>query len=1098
MAFIGTCLSSCCFLEEHPRDPLPGRPSSGLHQEIDLDPIPSLPQQPQSTLPMTTTGASEPWLHPLEAFVNLAAYEPTSLAIFTNESGSPETVTYLEAWERAYAIAQGLQALPDWSDDVSVVALHVEPEVHWVLFTYALWILGRKVINFALNWPASIRTIICHRLNIKFILYESSKPGPTPDVHMVSASSLPRLSTVPPPSLDLCAPLQEYVGYISTSGTTGIPRTFPAPHRMGNTLKPSWPGRYISNGVFQAPSFSVTMGWLLSSANVKGSLWFPRLTPNVVDKVKEAIALLNSGMQLLFQSPSFMNMTFRMAQSMDKSAKWPAVKSIVMGGEMLPPVLVHQARELCPNALIRSIYGSSETGAVGIAAYFVLSPAEPVPTRLVYTLRIPNVRIALVDNAGQRLGPETKRGILCFAIERNDPKGDHPDFHTTGPQDPLASFGYFADGTPRICTMDDAELVRESEFVIHGRSGRRVKVNGINVDLGALESLLLAEMRKEITHCNITQTADLKITMLYVLARSSSTKLTPSHILTKTEYIFALQNIPKIPIHNFLELTEIPLNGSGKTDLNRLQRLAEQASCHGLAMGFPPLELNSDTESKIAAKVSRLGSEIVGIDAYGGRNYYIAGIGFDSLTVVRLAIAIKEEFGVEISPMTLLSHGMTPQIVASIIQESLDDRPFNPPATDLTFEVVQLDDASISAERFRPYAATERPRAILLTGATGFLGSFLLFELAERFPDTSIVCLARAEDDRKALERVRANCHALVLESRTEGKTKYDIWDRVTAVRGDLGQPLWGLATDVWLELARSIDLIVHNGAEVHWLHSYERLKSPNVLGTLTALKLATTDHLKAVHFISTMGAIPLLSRGGGRYREEIYPSPNISGGYGQTKWVSEQLVSRARSRGVPATVVRPSIITGDSVYGVSNSDDYIWRFIRGCIEMKATPSQVSNVYMSMSPVDYVAAAIAEIVAFPAALDKFVFHISCPRSSISQKAMFEQASAMGWQLLFVTADQFEFLLRQANNPKLNILYPLMVFVGTMDFHSVDDSNTRSIVSATCPEVSESFGRCLQYLAHVGYLPPPANPAAAMHKSIEYPEVSVFSRTGRHQ
>lgn len=42
-----------------------------------------------------------------------------------------------------------------------------------------------------------------------------------------------------------------------------------------------------------------------------------------------------------------------------------------------------------------------------------------------------------------------------------------------------------------------------------------------------------------------------------------------------------------------------------------------------------------------------------------------------------------------------------------------------------------------------------------------------------------------------------------------------------------------------------------------------------------------------------------------------------LASGYGQTKWVSEQLIMRARARGVPATIIRPGYIVGDSVTGV-------------------------------------------------------------------------------------------------------------------------------------------------------------------------------------
>lgn len=71
--------------------------------------------------------------------------------------------------------------------------------------------------------------------------------------------------------------------------------------------------------------------------------------------------------------------------------------------------------------------------------------------------------------------------------------------------------------------------------------------------------------------------------------------------------------------------------------------------------------------------------------------------------------------------------------------------------------------------------------------------------------------------------------------------------------------------------------------------------------------------------------------------------SKGLTAGYGQTKWVSEQLILRARARGVPATIIRPGYIVGDSVSGVTNTDDFIWRLVKGCIQLGKVP-RISNV----------------------------------------------------------------------------------------------------------------------------------------------------------
>src|SRR5204863_3626248 len=58
--------------------------------------------------------------------------------------------------------------------------------------------------------------------------------------------------------------------------------------------------------------------------------------------------------------------------------------------------------------------------------------------------------------------------------------------------------------------------------------------------------------------------------------------------------------------------------------------------------------------------------------------------------------------------------------------------------------------------------------------------------------------------------------------------------------------------------------------------------------------------------------------------------------GYGQTKWVSEQLVRAAGRRGLHGSVVRPGYILGDSEAGVCNTDDFLVRMLKGCIQLSA------------------------------------------------------------------------------------------------------------------------------------------------------------------
>ncbi|KAI9203800.1 male sterility protein-domain-containing protein [Polychytrium aggregatum] len=891
--------------------------------DSDDEPGPSPASNPPYSPPTMTTADSSSaqqhaspaeavaasWRHPLEALINLARDEPDCLAIYTHENSCTETFSYRQTWDRAYSIAQGLRTLPNWSEDDKVVALYCEPETHWVFYTYALWILGKQVIYFALNWPATVRNHLAQRLNIKYVLYGLSKPGRVHGSELIDARTFPLLETIPEPSLAVCAPLNDFIGFLSTSGTTGIPKTYPVAHKLGLSVRSAMDLPYIRQGVFQAPSFTAAMMTMLLTPNMKSSMWFPKPSPNIVEKAKGVVALLDDGMDFVKATPSFMRIVFKTAQSMREHVQWPEVKYVVLMAEMIPVPLVQLARDLCPNSIIHCGYGSSEAGIIQAFSMCTLHPTDPVPTKLVYVLRKPNVRCLLVDDQGDPVAPEPgSTGILCLAVPKEDPVRDHPNFVHSNPNDKLASFGFLEDGSPRVCTMDWVEMVGEKSFSVIGRVGRKVKVNGVYVDLQVLEDLLVSKMSGLISDCAIMQTLELKIVMLYVPKEGNGPRLLPRQILDMAETIFKFENISKVPINNCMELHEMPFNESGKRDLKKLKRIAERTDTYGLAVNYPPLLVEDSKESRIAAKVSRLGSEILEAEALDGRDYYIAGVGFDSLTVGRLALVLHREFDVDISPVVLLSHGMTPKNVAHIIIDMLDDRPFSPPTLDLAAEAAKLDDSTVTSAHLPPFEFQAAPRTILLTGATGFLGAFLLAELSRKFPSSKIICLIRGTDIAHATARLRETAEILLLETQ--------LVDQSEVICGDLSKPQWGLSDEKWAELAERVDAIVHNGAEVHWLYNYERLMDVNVGGTQAALRLATTHHLKPLHYISTIGAIPKTKPADNFVLEKVYPDWNVSGGYAQTKWVSEQLIEKARSRGVPATIIRPSIIAGDSVHG--------------------------------------------------------------------------------------------------------------------------------------------------------------------------------------
>ncbi|KAH7154725.1 non-ribosomal peptide synthase [Fusarium sp. MPI-SDFR-AT-0072] len=204
-----------------------------------------------------------------------------------------------------------------------------------------------------------------------------------------------------------------------------------------------------------------------------------------------------------------------------------------------------------------------------------------------------------------------------------------------------------------------------------------------------------------------------------------------------------------------------------------------------------------------------------------------------------------------------------------------------------------------------------RPRrglSIILTGASGFLGSAILQQLVADPNIKRIHCLA-----------VRDPSH---LPADLDPS-------RVIIHRGDLTQPLLGLPdSGTAAQIFAEADAVVHNGAEVSHLKSYGSLRAANVESTreLARLLLANCDMnlgVPDIHFVSTTGVAALANSETlpmAKLPSHAVPPTDGSLGYIGSKWASERLLEKlsARVGGLRVFIHRPSNITGN---GVGNQD---------------------------------------------------------------------------------------------------------------------------------------------------------------------------------
>jgi thioester reductase-like protein len=363
------------------------------------------------------------------------------------------------------------------------------------------------------------------------------------------------------------------------------------------------------------------------------------------------------------------------------------------------------------------------------------------------------------------------------------------------------------------------------------------------------------------------------------------------------------------------------------------------------------------------------------------------------------------------------------------------------------------------------------PKSVFLTGATGFLGAYLLDELVQK-TQADIYCLVRCRDFEEGKQRLKKHLQF------------YALWNdefssRIIPVVGDLSKPLLGLSEPQFGDLARYIDVIYHNGAQVNAARPYSALKTTNVLGTQEVLRLASIIQTKPVHFISSIAVFFSKAHHQVDIKETDNPDGNtLKGGYRQSKWVAEQLVMTAQKRGLPAGIYRAGRILGHSETGITgNLNDLLCLLIKGCIQMGIFSA--SDMIINVAPVDYISQVIIHLSWQQKSFGK-VFHL-LNSHSITWKQLFEHIRALGYFLEEISNDQWlaELKRRASQKPKDELYSKLLLMMRLSTFFSdnklqfKDCYNTLDGLADTsivCPPVdAKLLSTYFSYFQKSGYI-----------------------------
>jgi thioester reductase-like protein len=245
--------------------------------------------------------------------------------------------------------------------------------------------------------------------------------------------------------------------------------------------------------------------------------------------------------------------------------------------------------------------------------------------------------------------------------------------------------------------------------------------------------------------------------------------------------------------------------------------------------------------------------------------------------------------------------------------------------------------------------------AVLLTGATGFVGMELLVRYLER-TERHVLTIVRADCDESARERIDAVLANLF------GDQAGRYGDRVTAVVGDMTAPRLGLDPVRWEWLAAESKMIVHCAASVSFGLSLDEARAINVEGTRRMLELAgRAQALGGLERYAQVSTAYVAGTHTGRFSEsDLDVGQDFNNSYEQSKFESEQLVRSHPD--LPFAIFRPSIVVGDRNSGWTAAFNVLYWPLRALARglFPAVPA-VASAPVDVVSIDYVADGIHEL-----------------------------------------------------------------------------------------------------------------------------------------
>lgn len=309
-------------------------------------------------------------------------------------------------------------------------------------------------------------------------------------------------------------------------------------------------------------------------------------------------------------------------------------------------------------------------------------------------------------------------------------------------------------------------------------------------------------------------------------------------------------------------------------------------------------------------------------------------LGLDSLTALMLSVMLKCSVDVIYSSRTI--EGIASALESNVIEidASIENK------------IKKLDGVNDIIKATTLHSAfPTKSSSILITGATGFLGSFIIKELLKQ-GYISVICLVR---DTKKFNKT-AKYYGIDLS-------------KVRIVVGDITKHNLGMSNEEYDNLIEEVHAVFHTAAIVNHIGDFNKSYEVNVIGTKNVVDFCE-DAVAQLYYMSTFAVTgfdseDVLTENALDINQNIFKNIYIS-----TKYKAEELVIMARGKCVYSTIFRVGNLTkslSDGKFQINEDTNGRVALVNAIDKLGCFPESMSSLVFDNTSIDKAAEAIVTL-----------------------------------------------------------------------------------------------------------------------------------------